>query len=80
MYPLLFTAACVPFFIFYRNVLDVALPRPQRGFLQISGSEHLTEDRASKKSLQNEYYHFGACHIFVCLFIYLALYLEYTIV
>ena len=30
MYPLLFTAACVPFFIFYRNVMDVALPRPQQ--------------------------------------------------
>ena len=29
--------------------MDVALPRPQRGFLQISGSKHLTEDGVSKK-------------------------------
>ena len=31
--------------------MDVALPRPQRGFLQISGSKHLTEDGASKEKL-----------------------------
>ena len=29
--------------------MDVALPRPQRGFLQISGSKHLTEEKKKKK-------------------------------
>jgi hypothetical protein len=54
--------------------MDVALPRPQRGFLQISGSKHLTEDGVSI-NVSDTY-----TYIFVCLFIYLALYLEYTIV
>ncbi len=54
--------------------MDVALPRPQRGFLQISGSEHLTEDELRKNLCKMNIKISGlVTSLCVCLYIWLCI-------